>query len=128
MIFYDWAKVYKYSGGSSKRILSIIHTLVYPRMPRNRYDTRYKYRDIDFSGLSYLKHADYLFRKRKCWRDKDLAEYIGIASFRNFNDYKLYNKTTLHLTHCPVSQAQIEQNRLLRIENDEIHFMYEDYD
>ena len=36
-------------------------------------------------------------------------------------------KVTLDLAHSPMGQDAINNNRLLRIDDGEIHFLYEDY-
>ena len=57
---------------------------------------------------------------------KEVAQYIGLASFRNYGEYTVTKDTTLDLFHSPVDQDNINQNRLLRIVDDRIHFYYEE--
>ena len=46
---------------------------------------------------------------------KEVAEYVGVASFRNYYEYKRTGNKTLDLIHCPVSEETIKSNRLLDI-------------
>lgn len=96
-------------------------------IPRNRRDPLYKYYFIDFSGSSFLAHPDKLIVNRHKWSDTEIANYLGLASFRNLGEYKATGKVTLDLDHCPMSRDALNRNRLLRIEDDQIHFRYEDY-
>jgi hypothetical protein len=96
-------------------------------LPRHVYDPVYKYYYIDFSGKSFLANPDLLLYNRYKWRDKELADYIGLASFRNTGEYLATKKVTLDLAHSPLGQDAINNNRLLRIDRGEIHFLYEDY-
>lgn len=131
MLFYDWKKIYKTTKGSSKQILTILEVMLRKSygavFPRNRFDPLYKFYDEDFSGTSFLINPEYLLNHRHRWRDKELADYIGLASFRNYGNYKLLGKTTLDLVLSPLGQDAINKNRLLHIDRDEIHFLYEDY-
>lgn len=127
MMLYDWKKILKYSGGSSKRILTILQAMTQRSLPKNRYDPVYKYYYIDFSGPSFLVNPEYLLTYRYKWKDKEIADYIGLASFRNTGEYLASGKLTLDLPHSPVGKDALTKNRLLRIDRNEIHFLYEDY-
>jgi hypothetical protein len=127
MLLYNWKKIFKASGGSSKRILTILEAMLATKLPYNRYDPIYKYYYEDFSGYSYLKNPEYLLQYRYKYRDKEIADYIGLASFRNLGEYKAIGKLTLDLSHCPLREDALNKNRLLHVENKEIHFLYEDY-
>ena len=56
---------------------------------------------------------------------KEVAQYIGLASFRNYSEYRVTGDKSLDLFHSPVDQDTIQQNRLLRIVGDRVHFYYE---
>lgn len=96
-------------------------------MPRNRFDPAYRYYDKDFSGHSFLINPERLLFHRYKYKDKEIADYIGLASFRNLGEYRVTGKLTLDLAHSPIGQDIINNNRLLRIDESEIHFLYEDY-
>lgn len=127
ILFYNWKKIYRHSGGSSKRILLILEAMLQKKLPYNRFDPIYRYYYQDFSGNSFLASPEPLLRYRHKWKDKELASYIGLASFRNLGEYYATGKLTLDLSHSPIGKDAINNNRLLRIEGQDIHFYYEDY-
>lgn len=57
---------------------------------------------------------------------KEVAQYIGLASFRNYSEYSVTGDKSLDLFHSPVDQDTINQNRLLRILDGRIYFYYEE--
>jgi hypothetical protein len=127
MLYYSWKKILRHSGGSSKRILTILKSMTQTSLPRNKYDPVFQYYYTDFSGSSFLVNPNYLLIDRYKWKDKELADYIGLASFRNTGEYLATGKLTLDLSHSPLGEDALNNNRLLRIDRDEIHFLYEDY-
>ena len=127
MLLYDWKKINKEAGLSSKKIIVILRSMLQKTMPYSRYDPTYRYYYMDFSGHSFLVNPEALLKNRHKWRDKEIASYIGLASFRNLAEYKVTGKVTLDLSHSPVGQDAINNNRLLHIEGNNIHFLYEDY-
>lgn len=60
------------------------------------------------------------------WTAKEVAQYIGLASFRNFAEYSSTKDASLDLFHSPVNEDTINQNRLLRIDKGRIRFLYEE--
>lgn len=127
MLFYSWKKIRNKAGNSSKRVLLILEAMLQTGMPRNRFDPTYRYYYEDFEGHSFLVNPELLLRFRHKWRDKELADYIGLASFRSLGEYHVSGKITLDLALSPLGQDAINNNRLLRIDDGEIHFLYEDY-
>jgi hypothetical protein len=131
ILLYSWKQIYRHSQGSSKRIISILSTLILKlqkKYPQNKRGKVYKdFYFIDFSGHSFLRNPEPLINYRYKWRDKDIAQYIGLASFRNFAEFQATGKVTLDLLHCPLKRDAIINNKLLRIKDDNIHFLYEDY-
>ena len=116
----------KATKGSSKGILAIIHILTYSMPPRNYYDPVYKYWGKNWAGMSFLINPQTIFEKRPEFSDKEWAEYIGVASYRNINSYYKSKKTTIDLNHLPMGEDIIKQNRLLKLENDTVHFRFEE--
>jgi hypothetical protein len=127
MLLYDWKKISKKSGRSSKRVLTILESMLALGLPRNRFDPIYQYYYEDFSGSSFLVNPRLLLQFRHKWKDKELADYIGLASFRNLGEYLTNKQTALDLDLCPLKSATIENNRLLRIKDNKVYFLYEDY-
>jgi hypothetical protein len=127
LLFYNWRKILRISGGSSKRILLILESMLRKDMPINRFDPIYRYYYMNFEGHSFLANPWHLLKYRYKYKDKEIADYIGLASFRNFAEYQVTGKLTLDLSHSPLGKDAINNNRLLRIVGDQIHFLYEDY-
>lgn len=127
MLLYNWRKIVRHAGLSSKRVLNIFEAINTTYNPNDLRDPLYKYQQLDFSGHSFIVNPIPIIKYRYKWRDKDLADYIGLASFRNLGEYKFTGKITLDLTLSPMGEDKINQNKLLRIIDGEIHFLYEDY-
>ena len=126
MIKYNWEKIYREAKGDSVSILTIIHLLTYKRIPASRKDKTYKYFGKSFLGDSFLLNPRQLLAERKNYSNKEAAEYIAVASYRNYFNYKQTGKTTLELIHLPVETTIVNRNRLLRIDNGLVHFLFED--
>jgi hypothetical protein len=126
MIFYSLRKILHKAGRSSTRILMAFKAHASSRLPKNRFDPLYNYHQVDFSGESFMLNPHELIANSFRWKPKEVAEYIGLASFRNYSEYKLTSDKSLDLFHSPVDQDTIKQNRLLRIVGDRVHFYYEE--
>ena len=126
MIKYNWEKIFREAKGDSVSILTIIHLLTYKRIPASRKDKTYKYFGKSFLGDSFLLNPRQLLAERKNYSNKEAAEYVAVASYRNFFNYKQTGKTTLELIHLPVETTIVNRNRLLRIDNGLVHFLFED--
>ena len=126
MIKYNWEKIYREAKGDSVSILTIIHLLTYKRIPASRKDKTYKYFGKSFLVDSFLLNPRQLLAERKYYSNKEAAEYIAVASYRNYFNYKQTGKTTLELIHLPVETTIVNRNRLLRIDNGLVHFLFED--
>tara|TARA_B100001778_G_scaffold302495_1_gene279210 strand:+ start:288 stop:686 length:399 start_codon:yes stop_codon:yes gene_type:complete len=126
MIKYNWEKILREAKGDSVSILTIIHLLTYKRIPASRKDKTYKYFGKSFLGDSFLLNPRQLLAERKNYSNKEAAEYVAVASYRNFFNYKQTGETTLELIHLPVETTIVNRNRLLRIDNGLVHFLFED--
>tara|TARA_R100001443_G_scaffold106865_1_gene116443 strand:- start:101 stop:499 length:399 start_codon:yes stop_codon:yes gene_type:complete len=126
MIKYNWEKIFREAKGDSVSILTIIHLLTYKRIPASRKDKTYKYFGKSFLGDSFLLNPRQLLAERKNYSNKEAAEYVAVASYRNFFNYKQTGETTLELIHLPVETTIVNRNRLLRINNGLVHFLFED--
>ena len=126
MIFYNWKKILKESNGSVSDILTILDILTFRKLPVNRKDRRFKFWQKSFHGESYLLQPEALFIQRARYSDKEIAQYAGIASLRSLFAYNSTKDTTLDLLHYNGKQDIINNNRLLWIENDRIHFKFEE--
>ena len=129
MLLYDWRKIYKKSGGNVVEIFCIFEMLVKKSIPLYRGDKLYKYSKADFNGLSFLAHPDVLLYNSYKHSYKDIAAYLATASFRSLAEYAATQTTTLELLHIPFADFLVENiktNSLLRIEDDLVHFLYEE--
>ena len=126
MILYNWKKIKKESNGNVKDILTILHILTYKLPPVNRHDRIYKFWQKSFHGHSFLVNPEPLFIQRRRYSDSEIAQYAGIASLRNYYEYQNTKDTTLDLFLFTGNQDIIENNRLLWIEEDSIHFKFEE--
>ena len=93
---------------------------------KNYYDKTFKFYEKNFHGSSFLVNAKDLLEKGRAFSDKEVAEYVGVASFRNSYEYVKTKDTTLDLIFCQVSEDTITKNRLLEIRNGRVHFKYEE--
>ena len=126
MIKYNWEKIFRETNGDSTSILTIVHLLTYKRIPASKKDRTYKYFGKSFVGDSFLLNPEFIYKHRKSASDSEWAEYIAVASYRSYNDYLINNKITLELARFPKGvQHIIKRNRLFKIENDIVHFLYE---
>ena len=126
MLLYNWKKIQKESNGNVKDILTILHILTYKLPPVNRHDRIYKFWQKSFHGHSFLINPEPLFIQRRRYSDSEIAQYAGIASLRNYYEYQNTKDTTLDLFLFTGNQDIIENNRLLWIEDDSIHFKFEE--
>lgn len=129
MLLYDWRKIYKKSGGNVLEIFYILEMLVNKSIPTHRGDKLYKYSKVDFSGQSFILHPDVLLYNSYKHSYKDIAAYLATASFRSLAEYVATQTTTLELLHIPFADFLVENiktNSLLRVEDDLVHFLYEE--
>ena len=126
MIKYNWEKINSETNGDSTSILTIVHLLTYRRIPASRKDKTYKYFGKSFVGDSFLVNPRQLLAERNKYSNKEAAEYIAVASYRNYFNYQQTGQTTLELIHLPVDTTIVNRNRMLRIENGLVHFLFED--
>lgn len=126
MFLFDWQKVYDSAEGNVSRCNMIMEMLINKQTPKNKYDRIYKFSRMDFSGHSFLLHPDVLLYHSYKYSTRDISIYYALASIRSLPDYMVSRKITLDLIHLPVDLESITDNRLLRVEDGDIHFLYEE--
>jgi len=126
MIKYNWEKIFRETKGDSVSILTIIHLLTYKRIPASRKDKTFKYFGKSFLGNSFLLNPRQLLAERKNYSNQEAAEYIAVASYRNYFNYNRTGETTLELIHLPVETTIVNRNRLLQLKDGLVHFKFED--
>jgi len=124
--FYSLKKIINRTGGSSKRMLLAFRAHVSSGLPKSKNDPLYRYYQMDFSGNSFMLNPHELIKYAFKYTPKEVAQYIGLASFRNYSYYRVTGDRSLDLFHSPVDQDTINQNRLLRIVDGRVHFYYEE--
>ena len=127
MILYNWKKILKETNGKVSEGVAILYILTYKKEPPiNRKDRRFKYWTKSFHGKSFLLNSEALLIQRNRYSDVEIAQYAGIASLRNYFDYQSKKDTTLDLLFFTGKQEILTKNRLLRVENGRIHFLFEE--
>ena len=126
MLLFDWNKIVRVSEGKVGDIITILRIITYKIEPKNYYDKTFKFYKYRFGGKSFLKNPKDLLEVGRSYSDKEVAEYAGVASFRNYHDYVNSKDTTLGLLECPISEEIIKANRLLEIKEGRIHFLFEE--
>ena len=126
MLLFDWKKVYDTAEGNIATCNLIMEMLINQQIPKNKYDRIYKYSNKKFTGSSFLLHGDLLLYHSYKYTSKELCIYYALASLRNYADYIASYKTTLDALHCPVPLEQLNDNRLLIVDDKEITFIYEE--
>ena len=122
-ILYDWKKIKFASRGKVNAIYTILKYLTFKERPKSTKSSLYNLYGKDYSGTSYLLRPEELLKYSHCYSLREIAEYVALASYRNYSEYLMSGDCTLKLTHSPVSQLN---NRLLRIEDGRIHFLFEE--
>ena len=126
MIRYNWKKILKDSNNKVSDILLVVWYVTYGYPPTSKRDRLFKFYGKDYSGDSFLIYPEGIYKYRKTASDSEWAAYIGIASYRSYNDYIINQQLTLEVERVPKRlQPIIKRNRLLKIEDGYIHFEYE---
>ena len=126
MFLFNWKKIFNEAEGSSVKCLQILDMMVYNKVPYNSYDPIYKYRNKSFSGDSFLLQPEILLENGFRYSPREIAIYVGVASRRKLADYLAFGEKTLSIDHAPQVNKLIEDNRLLYMEGNKIHFVYEE--
>lgn len=125
-ILYDWKKISRAADNKLTNIFIIFNSLVLKTKPKSKMDKLYRFSTMDFSGMSYMLNPEKLLEFSHCYTLKEIAEYIALASYRNYSEYTMSGDCSLKLTQSPVAKEKLKSNRLLRIENNKIHFLFEE--
>jgi hypothetical protein len=129
MLLYDWNKIFKKANGRASTIFMIVEMLVKASIPRNKYDPLYKYYEVDFRGESFLAHPDVLIYNAFRHTRSDIAVYLAIASLRSIAEYFASGDTTISLLELPLdpfNHLDNPEDSLLYVEDDRLHFLYEE--
>ena len=126
MFLYDWKKLVETCEGSPLMIYTIFKMLVMKEIPINKYDKIYKYVDLSFAGSSFLVNPEQLIFESYKYSYREISQYLALASIRPISEYYATGKTSLDQRLVEVEAELYEENSLLRIEDGNIYFMYEE--
>lgn len=115
-LFFDLEKVSSEAGNNPDKFLKILSDLTTSRVIFNK----------RLVGKSFLLNPKPLFLKPKGIDKLYIIQYIQLAGRRDYSMYKLYGVKTLPLSFYPdLNYQAIKNNPLLKIENNQITFIYE---
>jgi|TARA_B110000444_G_C18629744_1_gene496267 hypothetical protein len=126
MLLFDWSKVYDQASGNILQCNIIMEMIIRKYIPRNKSDPLYRYSKVNFTGRNFLLHPDILLYNMYKYEQRDIAIYYAMSALRNIADYKATKKITLDIQYSPVEITTLTDNKLLRIDNRHIHFIYEE--
>jgi hypothetical protein len=127
MIYYNWKKIVEASNGNVGDIITILRIITYKITPKNYYDKTFKFYEKSYFGSSFLIHPEKLLTSgRAQYSDREVAEYAGVASYRNYHEFVRNKDARLDLIFCKVNEDIIEKNRLLEIRDGYIVFEFEE--
>lgn len=78
-----------------------------------------------FDGYSFILNPEPLYTL--VGNDIEVLDYIGILAQRNYFDYKYLGRRGLFIDLCSIPVEKLKTNRLLKIGEDYINFIYEDH-
>ncbi|MDB3989736.1 hypothetical protein N9435_08425 [Pseudomonadales bacterium] len=114
------------SKGNVGNIIQILRIITYKIQPKNYYDKTFKFYKYKFGGSSYILNPKDLLERGRAFSDREVVEYAGVASFRNYHEYVNTKDTTLDFLMSPISEGIINNNRLLELKDGRVHFMFEE--
>ena len=126
MLLFDWNKIMRASKGNVGDIIQILRIITYKIQPKNYYDKTFKFYKYKFGGSSYILNPKDLLERGRAFSDREVVEYAGVASFRNYHEYVNTKDTTLDFLMSPISEGIINNNRLLELKDGRVHFMFEE--
>jgi hypothetical protein len=127
MLLYDWKKIFTVANGEPSSIFIIFEMLVKQSIPKNKYDPTYKFYEMNFTGECFLVHPDVLLYNSFRHSRRDVAIYLAFASMRSLGEYFASGDITLDLLEMPIDPFQhLDDDRLLYMEDDKLHFLYEE--
>jgi len=120
MIKFNWDSMVSLSNGSSEELLRLMDVLINPHL----------YRDpalyLKLIGDSFIVNPEPLLLNRQKAPNSNLVQYLHLASLRNYLDFSFFTTTTIPLEFANYSIKELESNRLLKINNNQITLIYED--
>jgi hypothetical protein len=125
-ILYDYKKIFRVANNRTSRIITIFDMLAFKRHVRSTKDPRYLVSNKDFSGNGFMLNPQDLLRYRSCYTDKEICQYIALAGLRSYAEYTMSGDISLPAIKSPIDINKLKANRLLRIEGNKVHFIFEE--
>lgn len=123
MLRYNWEQIRKYCNFDPILIVGFLRTC---RGIKNTKAIPFKLKRLAKKGVpkgvSYILNLDDLLQD-KSLSVYDIQQYLDLASRRNFFDFKQHGLKSL--PKVAAYDSNIQFNRLLTVDNDRIHFLYE---
>ena len=125
-ILYDWQKIVRLTKGRARHIVLVLDMITNGTKPKSNQDIRLLYQGRDFKGNSFLLNPEQLLQYRHCYSDKEIAEYLALASYRSYPEYIITGDASLSMIKSPVTMNKLNSNRLLTVKSNRIYFLYEE--
>ncbi len=81
--------------------------------------------EAKFDGNSFILNPEPLYGL--VGRDIEVVDYIGLLAQRNYFDYKYLGRRYLDINLCSIPIEKLKTNRLLKLSEDYIQFIYEEH-
>lgn len=124
-VFYNWRKIYKEVNGSCSKIVDIIFYLTYKNPPKTKRDPTYWISQRNWKGSSFLLRPKKLLGKRERYGNKIIADYIGVASLRNYAEYATRGKNYVDADLLKGKEDIISVNPLLTLEDNKVYLKFD---
>lgn len=118
-LFFNIENIEKESAGNVKKIFELLDVIHNKKLGVTR-------TKLNLIGTSFLLNpVPFLKDKRTDILYK--LQYLRLAALRGYTQYKQYGMKTLDLSFYPdLNRKLISSNSLLKINNNQLHFLYED--
>lgn len=122
MLFYDWPKIKKHSNKKVQIVRAIFFSIM---EDPEKCIFRQRYSNIDFLGDSFILRPDLLQQEFHFGNHIEAANYLMLASYRNFAEYLVTGDLTLSTDSIKIPINKLKQNSLLDIQGTDIYFKLE---
>lgn len=114
MLFFDYEKIFLVSKGNSNIMVNLIRRMV---------DDPDAHRMLN--GSSYILNESVIVYNPNKLSNRQLAEYLGLCSLRNYAEYKFSGDSTLDMQQLPpwIPREVIETNPLIVINKSKLNFI-----
>lgn len=118
-LFFNIQNIEKESSGDVRKIFELLNVIHKKKLGV----TRVK---LNLIGTSFLLNPESFIKDKRT----DILyklQYLRLAALRGYSQFKEYGLRTLDLSFFPdLDRRLISSNPLLKIQNNQLHFLYED--